>query len=182
MNYFIDLGAYKGGTIRAFHASSLYRPCTKIYAWECNPQLEKVSYGPGVVVIRSAAWINNGHIDLYTSPKITQGSSVDITKTTGDLDKKRPAKVPCIDFPEWLSCECKYSDHVILKMNIEGAEYAVLDRMLENETINIVDILIVRWHWNKLTTVTKIQHDALKKRLKLIDGLQIYQDYTCLKE
>lgn len=38
------------------------------------------------------------------------------------------------------------SDFCILKLDVEGSEFAIMDRLFETETINLVDVALVEWH------------------------------------
>lgn len=204
--YYIDLGAYNGGTIRKFQASKHYEPGTKIFAWECNPHLLRSDYGPDVKKVPAAAWTKNGYLTFYVSkfrPEKVQGSSFDYTKRTGKLDIENPLEVPCIDFSGWLfdlvesaSIE-NYTtiedttleetppiekEKIIVKMNIEGAEYPVLDHLIKTDAIKLIDTLIVKWHWNKIDTYSREYHNKLKARLKEITSLNLVQSYEWYDE
>ncbi len=51
--------------------------------------------------------------------------------------------VPCFDFSAWLAT---LPGDVVVKMDIEGSEYELLDRMLEDGTAGKVKELLVEWH------------------------------------
>lgn len=63
--------------------------------------------------------------------------------------------VPCVNFPEWIKNIKKQetvdgnAPFVVLKMDIEGAEYHVLEGMLRNGTIADINLLIVEYHAHK---------------------------------
>jgi hypothetical protein len=52
----------------------------------------------------------------------------------------------CIDFSSWIAGNFAESDYLIVKMDIEGSEYAVLDKMASDGTLGWVDELYVEWH------------------------------------
>ena len=62
------------------------------------------------------------------SPTRQSVKMIDIARFMTDIVKPRPV------------------DHVILKIDIEGSETAVLKRMIDTQTINLVDSLYVEWH------------------------------------
>ena len=47
---------------------------------------------------------------------------------------KRVVQVPTIDFSQFISDNFEITDEVVLKMDIEGAEYAVINKMLNDGT------------------------------------------------
>jgi len=180
---FIDLGAYRGATIGSFRRSRAFvEGQTAIYAWECNPHLADVDYGEGVTVVRAAAWVADGELPFYISrvrPEKVQGSSVCKNKRTGNLDVENPVVVQTIDFARWLG-QFAAVDHVVVKMNIEGAEYDVLEHLCDTQAIRLIDVLHVQWHWNKCGIAPE-RHRALVSRLEAIDTLVVHPGYGVLR-
>ena len=179
MKAFVDVGAFRGSTIRRFKLGPRYSPDWKIYAFECNPKLADFRYDAGVDVIRKAAWIDDGELQFFISrksPALVQGSSVYREKTTGNLDTDHPVTTPCIDFSAWLSLTFQPGDTVIVKMNIEGAEYDVLEKCVADGTISLVSELYIQWH-NSKCNIPRARHDALKKALSAVPGLKMFPGY-----
>lgn len=176
---YVDLGAYRGATIRRFIGSRLWRKGATVYAWECNPLLSGFNYGPGVIPVRAAAWVRGGTLPFYlskTSPSRVQGSSVYRDKTTGNLDKDKPVEVSCIDFAAWLYDNTRATDQVIVKMNIEGAEYELLPHLIDTGAINRLDTLIVQWHWERIG-LRREDHNSIAARLESVRSLTVYSKY-----
>ena len=152
MNAFIDLGAFRGSYIKRFYKSSMYSPDFKIYAFECNPHLAAIQYGNDVTVIHKAAWTYDGELEFFVSrskPADVQGSSIYKEKITGNLDTEHPVKVACCDFSKWLKETFTPDDNIILKMNIEGAEYDVLEKCIADDTICYIKNAWIQWHWKR---------------------------------
>ena len=168
MNVYIDLGAFRGLYIKRFRKSSMYQAGCKIYAFECNPYLQNFNYGNDVTKISSIAWIYDGKLDFYISkkhPSVVQGSSVYKAKRTGNLDKEHPRKISCIDFSKWITDNFQKEDNIVLKMNIEGAEYDILEKMIIDRTIEYIDTLFVQFHWQRIG-VDIFRHNKLVLELK----------------
>ena len=55
-------------------------------------------------------------------------------------------QIPCIDFAQWIKDHCDQQDHIVCKLDIEGAEYQVLSRMLDLDVMSWIDCLYVEWH------------------------------------
>ncbi len=56
-------------------------------------------------------------------------------------------ELPCIDLAKCLLEDFAEDDYVILKLDIEGAEYEVLDRMIDTKALSRVRELYVEFHW-----------------------------------
>ena len=143
---FIDGGAHKGETIAHFEKTKMYRDHPwEIYAFEANPHL--MSFFPerhGLTVLNQAIWNQDGFIEFYLGED-SLSSSLIKDKKTGNL-RPRPVRVPCVDFGQWLKKNFSIYDYILVKLDIEGAEYDVLDKMLSDGTIAYVDKLYIEFH------------------------------------
>jgi hypothetical protein len=57
-------------------------------------------------------------------------------------------------------------DTVVVKMNVEGAEYAIIPDIVETGAIEHVDFIFVDWHVNKIPSISKKVHDETVRRLE----------------
>jgi FkbM family methyltransferase len=179
---FIDCGAYKGSMLRHCLKNPAYGPSYKRYAFECNPALRKIDYGADVTVIRKAVWIVDGFVNFYMNlrhPTAVQGHSVYREKTTGGLDKNRPVAVPCIDFSTWLKNEVTADNYVVVKMNIEGAEYDVLEKCVADGTATLIDELHIQWHAKKCL-IPEERSAKLRQALAALP-IKIFNGYGTIK-
>ena len=88
-------------------------------------------------------------------------------KRNAAIDYEHPVRVHCLDFSAWLAAECAAATHLVLKMDIEGAEYAVLERMIETGTLALVDELMIEFHAKKFGDPTLWQrHEMLLPQLR----------------
>jgi len=151
MRLYIDLGACTGDTAREFRDTYPGAADFHYHLFECRPSLEVVA--PEDVALtcihREAAWIRNGAVKFYESAT-RFGSSILSEKKTGYLRIRTPIEVPCIDFAEWLFCTAREAEYVVIKMNIEGAEYAVLNRMMGRGALELVNELFIELHGEKV--------------------------------
>lgn len=109
-----------------------YGPCM-IFGFDPSPLLneETKTIGNSVAVLsRQAAWLYDGAIGFREDGS---GSSIGV----GDA-------VLCFDFSRWL--RELVADEIVVKMDIEGAEVQVLEKMIEDGTDSLVDELLVEWH------------------------------------
>ena len=182
MNVFIDLGSFYGAVINKFIASPLYSSDFKIHAFEANPLLDGkhfIGYPRGVTLHPVAAWTCDGEIEFYLNkdrrPNV-QGSSVYKEKRTGELDPLHPVKVPCIDFSQWLCDNFSLEDNIIVKSNIEGAEYPLFQALMDDGSIKFVKRLFIRTHWNKIG-MPQSEHDIFMSDIRRL-VLQVDTEYN----
>jgi FkbM family methyltransferase len=147
---FIDGGAHKGETIEHFLATDLYQKYDwEMYSFEANPHLiSSILTHPKLTVIDKAIWTDEHGIDFYLGES-TSSSSVVKDKRTGNLSSE-PTRVGSVDFGAWISDNFSLHDFVFVKLDIEGAEYDVLEKMISDGTIDFIDALYVEFHNTKV--------------------------------
>lgn len=159
MNVYIDCGAYDGDTA----------DCKKLFNFKAD---KTIGYEPNKIyrdkLIKlfdefydSAVWTADGastfYIDHATTP---MGSTMMSSKTTGDL---RPIECATVDFSKVIE---KYkNDTLLVKMDIEGGEFVVLQDLINKNLDQYIDILYVEMHPNKIPEYTSKYSDELIKKL-----------------
>ena len=173
MHVFIDCGAYKGNAIRKFMAST--DKAWRIHAFEPNTHIKR-DYPNGTIVHNEAVWIEDGVIPFYFSTKGYKRSSSSAmkNKTSGNLNHKKPEIVPCIDFSKWLLHNFE-DDNIVLKMDIEGAEYQVLRKMLNDGSISLINTLYIEFHAHKIDMDKEIQRQLIRD-LQAVETLDLQPD------
>jgi FkbM family methyltransferase len=154
---FIDLGSYKGDSIEQFKnwIQLIDNPGEyDIFAFEPNPDLfdtmrKKAGSTKRVIFRPWAATTYDGEIEMAIDKTPTPMGSTVIPSKVAIWDNYPHIKVKCFDFAKWLKSKFKGSDKVIIKMDIEGAEFPVLESMIENDSITIANPLFVEFHEHK---------------------------------
>jgi FkbM family methyltransferase len=59
---------------------------------------------------------------------------------------KEFSEVDSIDLSKWILDNFSDGDLIVLKMDIEGSEYKVLPKMINDNSINLISTLIIEWH------------------------------------
>jgi FkbM family methyltransferase len=181
MNVFIDLGSHFGAITRKFIASKSYSSDFVIHAFEPNPVIPDsvfAAYPTGVIIHREAAWIVDGEMEFYINKDArVQGASIHRDKITGNLDKNNPVRIKCIDFSAWIRSNFLKTDNIIVKSNIEGAEYDLFGQMMNDGTIEYIRLLYLRRHWNKIGMSIDQDIDFVE-RLTKVPGLLLVNDYS----
>ena len=100
---------------------------------------------PNINFINKAAWVYDGVIKFYQdSSNDPQGSTLIKAKSRENFTE---TEVECFDFSEWIK-QFK-NDVVYIDMDVEGAEYGILAKMIKDKTIKLVNKLIYENHAHK---------------------------------
>jgi len=170
---YIDCGAWRGYSILAFKKH--YGDYFDMYAFECHPKLKRGLENLSRKMrpkkfnfIDKAVWICDEKVHLYPGPKRkSQSSSVMFSKRR-NVCKNNPVIVCAIDFSKWILDNFNKDDYIICKMNIEGAEYDVLEKMLKDGSIKYINRLYVQWHYKKLKDFSVERHNKIKGQISKI--------------
>lgn len=170
---FIDAGGRTGKSICRFLKSPENDKTFEIYSFEpVNHLSSHYKDKPDIIFSNKALWIYDGEIDFYISKtKGGWGSTILKEKISGKLDKNHPIKVPCFDFSKWVIDNFNINDYIILSMDIEGAEYKILQKMINDGSIKYIKKLCIEFHYDRIG-VKKEDHDAMVNNLKEILSLQ----------
>ena len=144
---FIDCGGHVGESIELFKSSKEYTEEFEIYSFEPAPNVAKeYKDWKGINFSDKAIWVYDGTITFYLAA-ITDGNTLFKGKQTGHIDRDNPIDVGCIDFSQWVIKNFSQKDYIILKMDIEGAEFRVIDKMLKDGAMDYIDKLYLEWHF-----------------------------------
>ncbi len=172
MKIFIDLGAYDGDTITK--AMSMYHDFDKFYGFEPDPDNFKklsnnFSDNKKVLIFNKAAYISNQnlkffhHIDHGKRTDAYEGGTLESTKR--NVSKDNYTTVQSIDFSEFIQSNFSINDQIILKIDIEGTEYELLNHLINKGTIKYIDKIFCEWHKHKIK-INLDQHEALINKLR----------------
>ncbi len=150
--YFIDCGAHCGESILA--AKQRFGDDVITISFEPIPglakQLQEIHKdNPTVNIQNSAVWINNEVKKFHLSEEYTDGSS--LLDSLNNLREEHSIKIPCFDLSTWISETFDENDYLILKLDIEGAEYEVLNKMIKDNTIGMINEFWGEWHDMKIS-------------------------------
>lgn len=165
---FIDAGANDGCSVKKFR--QMFDPKNKfmIYSFEIDPLFS--TYFCNIknhVFINKAVWVKNGKQKFYRSNSIFRdGGTLIKEKMSGNLDKNNPILVETIDFSMWVIKNFSVEDYIILKMDIEGAEYKVISKMIKDGSFSYINELYIEWHRSKIG-ISKKEHNDLIKQITI---------------
>ena len=175
---FIDGGAHAGESYQAFRKSGLYsKHSWDIYAIEANPTLARqLPKAPHLTVLAKAIWVSPGTVEFHMESDASGSNSMFAWRPKDELTT---IAVESFDFSQWVKQTFSEQDYVILSMDIEGAEYEVLEKMLHDDTAKYVDRLYVELHPWQIKGIK--QKAAEKKGRRLLNdfrrrGLMVGED------
>ena len=150
--YFIDCGAHCGESILS--AKQRFGINTNVISFEPIPglakQLQEIHQdNPTVQIQNSAVWVSDELKTFHLSEEYTDGSS--LLDSLNNLRKEHSINIPCFDLSSWLAESFDKDDYIILKLDIEGAEYEVLNKMIDDGTINLINEFWGEWHDMKIS-------------------------------
>lgn len=162
---FIDGGSYRGRQIALFEKSIMYSQHSwEMFAFEANPALaSQIPARSNLTVLNKAIWIRNGEIKFHLCKNLMSSSILEY-KITGHTSAS-PVKAKSIDFGRWIKNNFSNDDYILVEFDIEGAEYAVLDKMTLDGSIGYINGFIIEFH-NTKVFVPKERDEELKIRLK----------------
>lgn len=187
-NVFLDLGTHYGQGLREFIDRFKVDNTWRVYTFEANPVTfekflkEYASLTPYVQSYHAAVSDHFGTItvNIETPPNeddTGQGSSI-IPLDNWDPWGNRTSsthfhlqrEVPCFDFSRFISENFSKDDNIIVKMDIEGSEYDVLEKMVADGTIEYINHMSVEWHARFFTN----KEETEKREANLIEKLKTY--------
>jgi FkbM family methyltransferase len=171
---YIDLGTYDGDTLKDFMKRtdlSVKPEQFEIHCFEPNPDLLKkvimtIKNYPtaSIAFLPWAAWIKDGVLPFAKDTTETPMGSTLMSGKRSIWDTMPHVDVIAFDFPSWVLQFA--SDYVIVKMDIEGAEYPILENMLLDGTISLIDQLWCEFHPNKVVEYTSDYNSRLIERIR----------------
>lgn len=172
MKAFIDLGAYDGDSLEA--ALKIYSDFDAFYAFEpyCpnfDKLAEKFSGRPEITLFNQAADTRDGTAKLFLHREINSRDSAaegnSLVQEKNNVSSDNFQNTPCIDFAHFLTEHFSPADEVVLKIDIEGKEYDLLDHLVNTGSINLIDKIFCEWHDQKIPSL-RPRHQPLVKRLQ----------------
>lgn len=146
MKVFIDLGAFNGDTL--IMAMNKYKDVDLFYAFEPFPKSFEIMKrhfinNDKVKLYQAAAGVKDEELPLFLKKKSNAGHS--LLKAKKNVSK-RNISVRSIDFSRFVIDTFAQTDYIVLKINIEGAEYSLLQKMMDDKSIDYINELYCEWH------------------------------------
>jgi FkbM family methyltransferase len=148
---YIDCGSHDGGSITEFlQSASIFikradASVYKIYAVEPNAGYHKLQEKfPTVEVLASAAWLYDGEVEFKNAEGSLSSCVSQYTMQCYDESYSQRTVFPCFDLAQFiLNLDAEY---IVLKMDVESAEYDLIPRLIETKAINKINEIYVEFH------------------------------------
>jgi len=179
---YLDCGAWRGVTVKKFIEKRSNQ--FDIYAFECHPQFtHRLARIPSINTIMRAVWVKDEELTFYPgkttkNPRVCKKwshSGTLLKEKTRGIDQHKSFKVQAIDFSKWITTNLSKDDYIICKLNIEGAEYEVLNHLLNTKVISYINKLYVDWHYDKIK-MNKKDHNKLLAKVTAKIKVGIWSD------
>jgi FkbM family methyltransferase len=165
---FLDCGAHDGCSVEMFINSHDDSKDYEIYSFECDELRFKQLSAKGIELgvskfypIKKAVWISDGK-------KIFDGWQ--LTDTVNSDDN---AGIESIDLSKFILDNFSKDDYIVLKMDIEGAEYKVIDKMDKDGSLSYISKIYGELHGPKKGYSIEDNNNLLNKvwrnNLKLLN-------------
>lgn len=168
MKYFIDAGANDSCSARIFRKLHDPNATYLIYSFEVEPSFSKnFNNISNLIFINKAVWVRDEKLKFYRCKSTRRaGGTLLKEKTSMYTDKANPIYVEAFDFSKWVMTTFNKSDEIILKMDIEGAEYDVLEKMFVDGSFAYIDELWIEWHASKVK-ISQERHESLVSKINI---------------
>lgn len=175
----IDCGANVGKFTK-----KMARPGVEVYAFEPDPnafkELQKNMQGyNGVVLINKAVSNHNGRAKIYFNDRYNEdpkkwsvGST--LLEEKPHVDRNNFAEVELVDLSEFITSLGKPVS--LLKMDIEGEEIKVLNKLIDKKLTSTIKYILVETH-ERFPTLNESTQE-LRKRIKLMGIKNINLDWA----
>lgn len=131
---FLDAGQFDGVAIEQYCVDDSW----EIFSFEPDPKpLEGL---PELTLIEAAVWTRDGEVEFCLDPR-QQASHV---KDVAGTDYETTRTVRSVDFSKFVS-NLRIAT-IVCSMDIEGCEFAVLRKMIEDSTIQRLAVLDIEFH------------------------------------
>ncbi|XP_070580590.1 uncharacterized protein [Ptychodera flava] len=124
-----------------------------------------------ITAYAEAAWFPGksvgGEDKQWGGGSIFVSKNESVRKDGGERMLSYRKKVPAVDLSSWLREHVTQEDYLILKLDVEGAEYGILRKMLTEGTIQLVDKLYGEYHSDQPTGADDKEKSQIKADLKV---------------
>lgn len=154
---YIDVGARSYGSSIGSWFKKQYPKQNKsfeVYAIEADRAFhEEYRSKKGVSLVPYAAWVRNETLFFEISREPGK-KVVENSRGMGRIQNVRSYgeevdKIKGFDFADWFKRTVSESDFVVVKMNVEGAEFHLIPRLIQSGAICLVDEIFLECHYNR---------------------------------
>ena len=158
---FIDGGAFDGASVRKFMCEYKDWSEYEIYSFEVNPYMIKryknfldtlsIKVQNKINLIEKALWVEDTTQTFKYKNGYNSSGHLSPVKKQGSMSGN--IQVNCVNLMKWVKDNFKTSDYIVLKLDIEGAEYEIFKKILETpDNIKYFNKIVGEFHDKKVST------------------------------
>ena len=134
--------------------------------------LDKWKNDSKVKLYNNAVWDKVDKIKIYILTEWSDASTLYLEKNDRKIDKNIFSEIESIDLSDFIKNNFTQEDYIILKLDIEGAEWEVVNDLIETNQLSKINELYVEWHDRFFSH----DFDSLRQKLKKYPNL-IYKNW-----
>lgn len=163
---FLDCGSHDGNSALKYKTEETevdiisFEPNEALHHHYADIPTELVPYGVSATTGKKLFTIDEIDSDGTT---FVQSKPVDATRKVKNEEAPKTFW-HCIDIAKIVNLAAEYYKDIILKLDVEGAEYEIIERLIDTQEINKISKVYVEWHWEKCK-FTEQYHNRIKKRI-----------------
>tara|TARA_A100001391_G_scaffold203543_1_gene196196 strand:- start:16 stop:657 length:642 start_codon:yes stop_codon:yes gene_type:complete len=148
---FIDGGANRGQSTKTFLKQWPNSKEFEIFMFEPGPEgaimkgLKSLT-NEKIKLLPQAIWIYDGKIIFYEKSQGSEGNTLLKEKTSREKRSYKKREVDCVSLKDWIKNSFSKEDYIILKLDIEGAEYEVMKDMDQSGVFEYIDLFFCEIH------------------------------------
>jgi FkbM family methyltransferase len=163
---FLDCGANRGQSIVG--AKKQFGSDIEVYSFEAvtvlyNKLVDKWKDDPKVKLYNNAVWDKVDKVKIYISTEWSDASTLYLEKSDRKIDQNLYNEIDSIDLSDFIKNNFTPEDYIILKLDIEGAEYDVLYNLAQTNILSYINELWGEWHLDKFPREYIIEHLGYKQ-------------------
>ena len=178
----LDCGSHKGESVKKFKTLISDFNDYKVYMFEPNTNLFKIiSLNPefdSCIKFQKAVSDKNELVKFYGGTIRTDNcdSTILLDKKNYDSYSEDDYElVETVDISQFIRDNFSKEDYIILKLDVEGAEYQIIEKLLNDDTFTYINKLYMEWHTEWLPMYKEIQIN-LEHRMQAINIIYEYWD------
>lgn len=170
---FLDCGTHMGEGLNNFINLYDIDKTWEVFSFEPNKYLWQQHFDnnpyPNVKYINKAVFIHNNTIVFNIAYPNTDASSIYGSHIGDNLYES--LEIPCIDLSKFILDNFSKEDFIVIKMDIEGAEYVVLRKMINDGSLQYVNDIYVEFHSHKDENAILENGETKDSTYELIDDI-----------
>lgn len=149
-NVFLDCGSNIGQGYEYFN--KMYGDSWEYHLFEPNPNCCRVlneRYGerPNVKIFNNAVYTNTDEVEFKFATELCHGGTiVEDHNTAINTNYVHKTKVKCVDIDTYINQLVSEGKTVVLKLDVECAEYAIMDKLIQTGTIFKLSKIYCEYH------------------------------------